>query len=608
MLLRKRESRFGANPQSIQSQIDNANTLGDLTKVLEEIVKLGSLAKYSPDFTGRTRFILSRSENQFDYDVLDQFFYDVEHIAFYQNPFFKSKPMDTITFFRDMSKLVSDREILPEIVDGVPSALFGICPPFSQSIDFIESSAERERLFYEDFLKRIYVKLINAILPTKGIPFSSDVLREAFERIEFQQLMRLSSKMPNGTAKVDVVGIVYDILHDDDLHSYLVEKSEECEDLMKEDEVALKSGLMYLHDIWDNFSTVGLEILKELYDSEASESRENDMRDFLFNLSSSLKGDQIKGFDDLVFLARNFDLALRRNIKFVKRNDVLEMRLGNLEEELYFYCSVYYHQNVQYVPEELLLSAIRSTFLNVASMNPALKDHMDELRVLIDAAMTRMKKEKYKTTLDYDTAMILGMLSEPEDFVEDEPVEESVKRTVQKTIGGLKKGAAGAKSVGLSVGHAFNVFNRNRKQIEGQMDKGMLALKDLLFGTNPNKARTAIVEGKKFSFTGLVKKLLGLVCLFSFGKVKAILFLIVRAVMKGKVKKAERRKLIMEIEEELQIIEEKISDASADGDRKAKYQLMRTRSELQNALERIKYGYSAEAESDAVNAMNKSED
>ena len=608
MLLRKRESRFGASPQSIQSQIDNANTLGDLTKVLEEIVKLGSLAKYSPDFTGRTRFILSRSENQFDYDVLDQFFHDVEHIAFYQNSFFNSKPMDTITFFRDMSKLVSDREILPKIVDSVPSALFGICPPFSQSIDFIESSAEKEKTFYEDFLKRIYVKLMDAILATKGIPFNSDILKEAFERIEFQQLMRLSSKMPDGTAKTDVVGIVYDILHDEDLHSYLVEKSEECEDLMKEDEVALKSGLMYLHDIWDNFSTVGLELLRELYRSESFETREREMGDYFSNLNSSLKEDQMKGFEDLAFLAKNFDLSLRRNVRFVKKSDVLEMRIGNLEDELYFYCSVYYHQNIQYVPEELLLSAIRSTFLKVVSMNPQWNNHIDSLRLSIDVALQKMKKEKYKTALDYDTAMILGMLSKPEDFVEEEPVEESVKRTVQKTIGGLKKGAAGAKSVGLSVGHAFNVFNRNRKQIEGQMDKGMLALKDLLFGTNPNKARTAIVEGKKFSFTGLVKKLLGLVCLFSFGKVKAILFLIVRAVMKGKVKKAERRKLIMEIEEELQIIEEKISDASADGDRKAKYQLMRTRSELQNALERIKYGYSAEAESDAVNAMNKSED
>src|SRR5699024_6050218 len=134
-----------------------------------------------------------------------------------------------------------------------------------------------------------------------------------------------------------------------------------------------------------------------------------------------------------------------------------------------------------------------------------------------------------------------------------------------------------------------------------QIDNGYNALKDVLFGAK--EVRTAVVEGKKFSITSLIKKLLGFMCLFSFGKVRAILFLITRAVARGKIRKAERRRIIQDIEEELALIDEKINDASADGDRKAKYALMRSRSQLQHALERIKYGMEGADDSKAIQNM-----
>ena len=42
------------------------------------------------------------------------------------------------------------------------------------------------------------------------------------------------------------------------------------------------------------------------------------------------------------------------------------------------------------------------------------------------------------------------------------------------------------------------------------------------------------------------------------------------------------------------MLDEKIDDARGDGNRQAKYSMMRTRAELQKALEQIKYGLTAD--------------
>ena len=106
--------------------------------------------------------------------------------------------------------------------------------------------------------------------------------------------------------------------------------------------------------------------------------------------------------------------------------------------------------------------------------------------------------------------------------------------------------------------------------------------------------RTELIEGKEFSALGLLKKVLGTAAVFSFGKVKGFLFLVVRRALNKKTKISERKKIVAEIEIELSMIDEKIQDAANDGNREAKYALMRTKAELQNALKKIKYGIEAD--------------
>ena len=50
----------------------------------------------------------------------------------------------------------------------------------------------------------------------------------------------------------------------------------------------------------------------------------------------------------------------------------------------------------------------------------------------------------------------------------------------------------------------------------------------------------------------------------------------------------------MEIDTEIAMLEEKIGDAKSDNNREAKYAMMRTKKELENAKVRIQYGMSAD--------------
>lgn len=67
---------------------------------------------------------------------------------------------------------------------------------------------------------------------------------------------------------------------------------------------------------------------------------------------------------------------------------------------------------------------------------------------------------------------------------------------------------------------------------------------------------------------------------------------------RGKIKKAEKKKLLFELKSELPIIKEKIRDAEAEGDKKKKYQYMRLEKETQKMIDKIRYGMSIKREAE----------
>lgn len=140
---------------------------------------------------------------------------------------------------------------------------------------------------------------------------------------------------------------------------------------------------------------------------------------------------------------------------------------------------------------------------------------------------------------------------------------------------------------------AYKTYKNAEDKVDAQITKGVNVMKGVLTGD----VRKEIVEGKEFSAIGFLKKLLGTVAIFSFGPIKAAIALVVRYTMKKNTTIAERKKIILELQSEIEIITMKIDDAASDGDREAKYAMTRTKTELENALNRIKYGLEADQKS-----------
>ncbi len=140
---------------------------------------------------------------------------------------------------------------------------------------------------------------------------------------------------------------------------------------------------------------------------------------------------------------------------------------------------------------------------------------------------------------------------------------------------------------------SFKKYKNAEDKIDSQVTKMTTAAKGLLIGD----VRSEIVEGKKVTALGLVKSALASAAIFSIAPIRGLMLLLTRYALKKKTTVTERKKIILELEAELEMIEEKIDDARGDGNREAKYALMRTRTEIVNAIRKIKLGLEADERS-----------
>lgn len=144
---------------------------------------------------------------------------------------------------------------------------------------------------------------------------------------------------------------------------------------------------------------------------------------------------------------------------------------------------------------------------------------------------------------------------------------------------------------------AYHKYKTKEEDVDNALTKGIQTIKKMITGDQ----QAILIEGKKFSAIGFLKKALATVAIFNYSKIGLILFLVVKKVLTSKTKKAEKRKLLLELNAELEMVNEKIEDAKGDGNRQAKYDLMRTRQALQSAIQRLKYGIGAEEKEPVLN-------
>ena len=222
---------------------------------------------------------------------------------------------------------------------------------------------------------------------------------------------------------------------------------------------------------------------------------------------------------------------------------------------------------------------------------------MDEVREKLKQPSDSPINANYKEATDYDYYLFMRAGIPDLDHTFDDEDDYGVmvlEASYQKTGNSIRR---------MDVRSAYKLAKDNVNKLSQQLDGVIKAIKNFVF--SDQDMDYIVVEGKKFTFFGLVRKVLGGVALFSFSKVFAICYLIVKWAGTSKAKKSSKRKMLMLLAEEIEITNEKIEDAKAAGDNKAKYALMRSKKELENARDRIKYNMGAEVKSKAVDDMIK---
>lgn len=198
---------------------------------------------------------------------------------------------------------------------------------------------------------------------------------------------------------------------------------------------------------------------------------------------------------------------------------------------------------------------------------------------------------------DFDCIELLRAM-EAEDIGNDAGNDAVDTASLHRKASGTANAAKNMKAAERKIFNAYHKYKSNEQKVDQTLAKGINALKKAVVGDQ----QKILIEGKPFSPIGFLKKVILTVGIFNYSKIAGILAIIVSKVMKGKAKKSEKRQLLMELEEELMMVNEKIEDARGDGNRQAKYDLMRTRNALQNAIRRLKYGIGAEEKKPQYNA------
>lgn len=158
--------------------------------------------------------------------------------------------------------------------------------------------------------------------------------------------------------------------------------------------------------------------------------------------------------------------------------------------------------------------------------------------------------------------------------------------------------------IGSNISKAFQNAKEGAVHIISQFKKISSAVYKWITSDTKNQDKI-VLDGRKFTFPGLIKRILLSYGLFHVNIVAGVCAWVFLWAKQKKANKASRRKMIMMLQEEIQMTEEKIQDAAADGDRKAKYALMRSKNQLQNALNKLKYGYGVDLKDEEQPAVRK---
>lgn len=226
-----------------------------------------------------------------------------------------------------------------------------------------------------------------------------------------------------------------------------------------------------------------------------------------------------------------------------------------------------------------------------------LDNHTEPSHVFLDKSLIWANKQ-----LGEDQEDPIALLKDIPGFFSDSEEESSLDPEVSDAMEALHKDSPKMNAAGKKIYKAFRTYKSAEEKVDSQLTKAAKSVGKMVIGDT----RKEVIEGKKYTVLGVLKRAMGTVALFSTGKIKAIIALVVRHALRKKSTESEKRKVIMELQTEIDMITEKIEDARGDNNREAKYAMMRTKKDLENALKRVQYGMEADTKTiqGAKNALD----
>ena len=333
--------------------------------------------------------------------------------------------------------------------------------------------------------------------------------------------------------------------------------------------------------------------------------------DFIFQFTAKIEKDH--GTQYLELRSQHlWDKYIRSN------NDLIDISKIELMDIYYFltYIITSIEENMDYLVSSqkfIFEKGIRNVYdsvdmmlLNIPiinnSTNPDIKKSLEIKKCLsseiIDEAflyLFRYKDQLNKTVdikkyfkIEIDLASNTVILNR---VIQDNPTMIYDKNPSPITMEAFSKNSSLMDMASRRIYSGYKAYKDAENKVDSQIDKLISRLRSTF---NKGKStRDKIIEGEDPSPIKVIKRLLTTAAIFSFSKIGGVLYIITKHFCSDKVNNQERKRLIDELELEIKMLDEKIEDARGDGNRQAKYSMMRTRAELQKSLEQIKYGLTA---------------
>lgn len=236
-----------------------------------------------------------------------------------------------------------------------------------------------------------------------------------------------------------------------------------------------------------------------------------------------------------------------------------------------------------YLKEEAIDSPFNPNPFNVYNLCPFPVGTRDLHRSLMDIACAETDEELDKVMLDYARLENMYIHSVNEAST-DGPVSKAIRGTARASAKATDKTRGGIEKVGQLSRDASGILEPMRKLVEDTIYK----MKDKDDERRRNDIIKGGVVGKLMRF---IRRAIKLVIVASFGDVGlliAAINLVAMIATDNFLDARQRAKVLQELQDELDIVEEKIDDSRGDENKQKKYELIRIRNKLRNDITRVK--------------------